>query len=94
MRRFRLNFAATIAPCAGVPPRPTHLAVDRNIAKKQYVTTVVRQSNKPQKHVQFLAGKSGAKVLLLAASAGAMPEAGDYLSLFDNNTGVLAQAFR
>ena len=55
---------------------------------------IVRQPNEPLKHVQFLAGKSGAKVLVLAASVGAVPEAGDYLSLFDYNIGVLAQAFK
>jgi cytochrome P450 len=93
-RRFRLNFAATIEPRAGVPPTPSHLAALQNIIKKQDVTAIVRQPNEPQKHVQFLAGKSGAKVLVLADSVGAVSEAGDYLSLFDYNIGVLAQAFK
>ena len=93
-RRFRLNFAATIEPRPGVPPTPSHLAGLQNIIKKQNVMAIVRQPNEPLKHVQFLAGKSGAKVLVLAASVGAVPEAGDYLSLFDYNIGVLAQAFK
>jgi hypothetical protein len=40
--------------------------------------------------VDFLAGKSGAKVLLLAANVDAVPRAQDYFSLFDYNVDVLA----
>jgi ABC-type Zn uptake system ZnuABC Zn-binding protein ZnuA len=93
-RRFRLNFAATIEPRPGVPPSPSHLTGLKKIIQKQIVTVIVRQPNEPLKHAQFLADKSGAKLLVLAASVGAVREASDYLALFDYNIGALAQAFR
>jgi zinc/manganese transport system substrate-binding protein/zinc transport system substrate-binding protein len=93
-RRFRLNFVATIEPRPGVPPPPAHLIELQKIIQNQLVRVIVRQPNEPLQHAQFLAGKSGAKLLELAASVGAVREAGDYVALFDYNIGALAQAFR
>jgi ABC-type Zn uptake system ZnuABC Zn-binding protein ZnuA len=93
-RRFRLNFVATIEPRAGVPPPPAHLIELRKIIQNQIVSVIVRQPNEPLQQAQYLAAKSGAKLLVLAASVGAVREASDYLTLFDHNIGALAQAFR
>ncbi len=93
-RRFRLNFAGHIEPRAGVPASASHLAALQKLIEKQKVTVIVRQPHEPAKNAEFLAAKSGAKIVLLAASVGAVPQAQDYLSLFDYNTGQLAQAFK
>ena len=93
-RRFRLNFAATIEPRPGVPPSPVHLAELQKIVQKQILTVIVRGPHEPLQHAQFLAGKSGAKLVVLAASVGAVPQANDYFALFDYNIGALAQVFR
>jgi zinc/manganese transport system substrate-binding protein/zinc transport system substrate-binding protein len=42
--------------------------------------------------VAFVAAKSGASVVVLAASVGALPGASDYLSLFDTDVAVLVDA--
>lgn len=93
-RRFRLNFVATIEPRPGVPPSPAHLAELLKIIQKHKVTIIVRQPQEPLKNAQFLAGKSGAKLLILAAGVGAVPQATDYIALFDYNINALAQALQ
>lgn len=93
-RRFRLNFAGYIEPRPGIPPSPSHLAGLLKLMESQQVKVIVRQPHEAAKNAEFLAGKTGAKVVLLAATVGAVPQAKDYLSLFDYNAETLAQAFR
>lgn len=89
-RRFRLNIAATIEPRAGIPPSPAHLASLVRTMQEKKIRLVVRQPFEPAKYPDFLAAKSGAKVAVLAASVGAVPEASDYFSLFDFNVKALS----
>jgi ABC-type Zn uptake system ZnuABC Zn-binding protein ZnuA len=89
-RRFRLNIAGTIEPKSGVPPSPSHLSHLLRVMNEQKVRVIVRQPFEPAKLPAFLASKGGAKVVILAASVGAVPEAGDYFALFDFNVKALA----
>ena len=93
-RRFRLNFAGYIEPRPGVPPSPSHLAALLKLMERERVGVIVRQPREPAKNAEFLASRTGARVVLLAASVGAVPQATDYLSLFDYNVETLAAAFR
>ncbi len=93
-RRFRLNFAGTIEPRPGIPPSPSHLAGLLKLMESQQVRVIVRQPHEPAKNADFLAGKTGAKVVLLATSVGAVPAAKDYLSLFDYNAETLVNAMK
>ena len=56
------------------------------------VRIVVREPHEPQRDVAFVAGKARATVVTLAASVGALPQAGDYISLFDTNVAALIAA--
>ena len=89
-RRFRLNIAGTIEPRAGIPPSPSHLASLVRTMRDKKIKLVVRQPFEPAKFPDFLAAKADAKVVVLAASVGAVPEATDYLSLFDFNVKALS----
>jgi ABC-type Zn uptake system ZnuABC Zn-binding protein ZnuA len=93
-RRFRINFAGIIEPRPGIPPSPSHLAALLKLMQSQQVRVIVRQPHEPAKNADFLARKTGAKVVLLAASVGAVPEARDYLSLFDYNAEALVNALK
>jgi ABC-type Zn uptake system ZnuABC Zn-binding protein ZnuA len=93
-RRFRLNFAGYIEPRPGVPPGPSHLAALLKLMGEQRVRVIVRQPREPAKSAEFLAGRTGAKTVLLAANVGAVPEAEDYISLFEYNVAALAAAIR
>ncbi len=91
-RRFRLDFVAFIEIKPGVPPSPSHLAGIVRTMKERGVRIVVREPHEPKRDVDFVAGKAGAKVVTLAASVGALPQAGDYIALFDTNVAALIAA--
>jgi ABC-type Zn uptake system ZnuABC Zn-binding protein ZnuA len=88
-RRFRLNLAGFIEPKPGVPPSAAHLAALIKRMQTDHIKIILRQPHEPAKNTEFLARKSGAQVVQLAASVGAVPEARDYLSLFDYNVAAL-----
>jgi zinc/manganese transport system substrate-binding protein/zinc transport system substrate-binding protein len=93
-RRFRLDFVGFIEVKPGVPPGPSHLAGLVRIMRARGVRIVVREPHEPQRDVAFVAGKAGAAVVTLAASVGALPQAGDYIALFDTNVAALLAAAR
>jgi ABC-type Zn uptake system ZnuABC Zn-binding protein ZnuA len=91
-RRFRLDFVGFIETKPGVPPSPAHLAEIVRTMRARGVRIVVREPHEPKRDVDFVAGKSGASVVTLAAAVGALPEAGDYIALFDANVAALTAA--
>ena len=93
-RRFRLDFIGFIEIKPGVPPSPSHLAGLVRTMRARNVRIVVREPHEPQRDVAFVAGKAGAAVVTLAASVGALPQAGDYIALFDTNVAALLAAAR
>jgi zinc/manganese transport system substrate-binding protein/zinc transport system substrate-binding protein len=90
-RRFRLHFAGSIEPRPGVPPAPAHLA---SLARLPGLKAIVRAPHETVRDAQFIATKTGAPVVILASSVGAVPEARDYLSLIDYNVRTLSAAIR
>jgi ABC-type Zn uptake system ZnuABC Zn-binding protein ZnuA len=91
-RRFRLDFVAFIEVKPGVPPSPSHLAGIVRTMRTRGIRIVVREPHEPKRDVEFVAGKTGAKVVTLAASVGALPQADDYIALFDANVAALIAA--
>jgi ABC-type Zn uptake system ZnuABC Zn-binding protein ZnuA len=91
-RRFRLDFAAFIETKPGVPPSPSHLAGIIEMMRARGVRLVVREPHEPERDVAFVAAKANAAVVTLAASVGALPNASDYISLFDANVDALTKA--
>jgi ABC-type Zn uptake system ZnuABC Zn-binding protein ZnuA len=91
-RRFRLDFVAFIEVKPGVPPSPSHLAGIVRTMRARGIRIVVREPHEPKRDVEFVAAKAGAKVVTLAASVGALPQADDYIALFDANVAALTAA--
>jgi len=91
-RRFHLDLVGFIETKPGVPPSPAHLAGIVKTMRERGVRIVVREPHEPERDVAFVASKAGASVVKLAASVGALPEAGDYISLFDVNVEALKSA--
>ena len=91
-RRFRLDFVGFIETKPGVPPSPAHLAGILRTMRARGVRIVMREPHEPKRDVDFVASKAGAKVVTLAASVGALPQAADYLALFDANVEALIAA--
>ncbi len=84
-RRFRLRFVGVIEARPGVPPSPAHLASLVDKARAAKVGFVVREPYEPQRDADFIASRSGAKVVTLSSTGP------DYLSLIDYNVRQLAQ---
>jgi ABC-type Zn uptake system ZnuABC Zn-binding protein ZnuA len=91
-RRFRLDFVGFIEIKPGVPPSPSHLAGIVETMRARGARIVVREPHEPERDVSFVANKAGASVVTLAASVGALPQTGDYISLFDANVETLTSA--
>ena len=91
-RRFRLNFAGSIEVKPGIPPSPAHLSSLLRSMRDQNIGLIVKQPFEAEKYPAFLAAKGGGKVIVLAASVGALPETSDYFALFDYNVNTLVVA--
>jgi len=91
-RRFRLDFVGFIETKPGVPPSPSHLAGIVQTMRARGVHIVVREPHEPERDVAFVASKTGASVVTLAASVGALTRTGDYISLFDADVEALTSA--
>lgn len=91
-RRFRLDFVGFIETKPGVPPSPAHLAGIVKTMRARAVRIVVREPQEPERDVAFVASKTGASIVKLAASVGALPRTDDYISLFDANIKALTSA--
>jgi ABC-type Zn uptake system ZnuABC Zn-binding protein ZnuA len=91
-RRFRLEFIGTVEPKPGVPPSPAHLASLIGMMNARGARIIVRQPHEPTKDAAFVAQRTGGLVAVLAASVGALPNADDYVSLFDVNVAALRAA--
>jgi ABC-type Zn uptake system ZnuABC Zn-binding protein ZnuA len=91
-RRFRLHVIGFIETRPGVPPSPSHLAAIVRDMRARGSGIVVREPHEPERDVAFVAGRTGAHVVTLAASVGALPRADDYISLFDVNVEALTSA--
>ena len=91
-RRFRLEFVGFIEIKPGVPPAPSHLARVIADMKARGVRIVIREPHEPERDVAFVAARTGASVVILGTSVGALPRANDYISMFDANVEALASA--
>ena len=91
-RRFRLDIVDVIEIKEGVAPSPARLAKLASIMREQKVRVILHEPFEPDEASQLLARRTGAAVLKLASSVRSLPQATDYLALFDYNVGLLARA--
>ncbi|MBI2959349.1 MAG: zinc ABC transporter substrate-binding protein [Betaproteobacteria bacterium] len=92
-RRFRLQVAGTIELRPGVPAGPAHLAALLQQMRERSVAVIVRQPHEPERSARFLADRTGARIAVLAGSVQSVPQASDFIALFDYNVAALAAAF-
>jgi ABC-type Zn uptake system ZnuABC Zn-binding protein ZnuA len=91
-RRFRLDLVDVIESKEGVAPSPARLAKLASIIREQKVRVILHESFEPDDASQLLARRSSAVVIKLAPSVGSLPEATDYVSLFEYDVATLARA--
>jgi ABC-type Zn uptake system ZnuABC Zn-binding protein ZnuA len=91
-RRFRLDLVDVIETKEGVAPSPARLAKLAAVMRGQNIRVIMQEPYEPDEASRLLSRHSGATVLKLAPSVGSVPEAADYLSLFDHDVSMLARA--
>lgn len=91
-RRFRLKIIDFIEPRPGIPPSPSHLTKLLREMKDEHVPVVIQELYESDRVPRLLSTRTGAEVVTLVSSVGAIPEVPDYLSLFDYNVHALATA--
>jgi ABC-type Zn uptake system ZnuABC Zn-binding protein ZnuA len=91
-RRFRLDVVDVIETKEGVAPSPARLAKLAAVMRDQKVRVILQEPFEPDETAQLLARRTSAAVVKLAPLVGSLPEAADYLSLFDTDIGRLAGA--
>lgn len=81
--RFGFNVVEELEPKPGLEPTPSHLAAVVREATANHVKVIMQETFYSQKHAQFVASRTGAKVAVIPLSVGHSPGARDYISLFD-----------
>jgi zinc/manganese transport system substrate-binding protein len=88
----KMNIVGFMEPKPGVPPSPAHLAGLIQTMKRTGAKVIVMEPFYDRKTADFVAGKTGAKVLILPPSVGGVKGVGDYLSVMDYDIKQLAAA--
>ncbi len=92
LKRFRLTAAGYIEPKPGIPPTPSHTVEIINMMREKKVPVILMEPYFDDKTPKAVAEKSGAKLLRFIPSVGGVPEAKDYIALFDYDVKLLADA--
>jgi zinc/manganese transport system substrate-binding protein len=88
----KMNIVGFMEPKPGVPPSPAHLAGLIQTMKRTGAKVIVMEPFYDRKTADFVAAKTGAKVLILPPSVGGVKGVGDYLSVMDYDIKQLAAA--
>lgn len=89
-----MNITGFIEPKPGVPPSPAHLAGLIQAMKRAGAKGIVMEPFYTRKTADFVASKSGAKVLVLPSSVSGVKGVDDYIALIRHNVTQLAAAVR
>ncbi len=92
--RFGIEVVGFMEPKPGVPPTTRHLTELIKMMQAEKVKLILASPFFDPRHAQFLAGKTGARIVEMAHQVGARPGAGDYLGMTDYNVRQLASALK
>lgn len=82
--RFGLEVAAELEPKPGIEPGPAHLAEVVSRIQQQQVKFLLMEPFYTRKSPDWVAEKTGIKVVEVANSVGGQPEASDYIAMVDH----------
>ncbi len=92
LKRFKLVAAGYVEPKPGIPPSPSHTVELINMMIEKKIPIILMEPYFDQKTPKAVADKTGATLLTFIPSVGGVPEAKDYVSLFDYDVKLLAGA--
>jgi ABC-type Zn uptake system ZnuABC Zn-binding protein ZnuA len=93
-RAFGFVEAGVIEDRPGVPPSPQHLASLIRAMREQKVKAILHESWYPTDVTSRIARETGAKMVVVAQSPGAVKGTEDYIAHLDHVVGALAAALR
>lgn len=82
--RFGLLSDIQLEPKPGIPPSAKHLAEVVATVKEQNVKVLLQEPFYNTKAAEFVASRTGAKLVVVASMTGGSPEATSYLGMLDN----------
>jgi ABC-type Zn uptake system ZnuABC Zn-binding protein ZnuA len=89
-----MNIVGFMEPKPGVPPSPSHLAGLILTMQRTHAKVIVMEPFYDKKTADFVASKTGAKVLVLPPSVGGIKGVGDYIALMQYDIAQLATALQ
>ena len=92
LKRFRLKAAGYIEPKPGIPPSPAHTVELINLMNARKVPVILMEPYFDERSPRSVAQKTGATLLRFVPSVGGVPQAKDYIALFDYDVKMLADA--
>jgi zinc/manganese transport system substrate-binding protein len=91
-KAFGLVVAGHIEPKPGIPPTPAHTLQIIRLIQGEKIKAILVEPYVDTKTARFIAGKTGATVVVAYPSVGGTPATPDYFALFDVNLDALAKA--
>jgi zinc/manganese transport system substrate-binding protein len=91
-RRFGVRPVATLEPFPGIAPTTRHLAEVVAEMERDHVDLILSSAYFDPRHANWVAERTGAKIVPLAHQAGSREGTGDYLAAIDYNVRSLANA--
>ncbi len=89
-----MNIVGFMEPKPGVPPSPSHLAGLIATMKQTGAKVIVMEPYYDRRTADFVAGKTGAQVLVLPPSVGGAKGLDDYIAVIRHDVQTLAAALR
>ena len=90
LKRFKLVAAGYIEPKPGIPPSPAHTVELINMMIEKKIPVILMEPYFDSKTPKAVSDKTGATLLTFIPSVGGVPEAKDYVALFDYDVKLLA----
>ncbi len=94
VRHFGLVVVDHVEPKPGIPPSPSHTLEVINEIKDQKLKVMIMEPYFDRKTPDFIADRTGAKVVVMYPSVGGKAELDDYFKLFDYNIDQLMKALK
>jgi zinc/manganese transport system substrate-binding protein len=91
-KHFHLEVVGYVEPKPGVPPTPSHTVELINMMIQKKIPVILMEPYFDQKTPKAVAEKTGATLVTFIPSVGGVPDAKDYVSLFDYDVRLLAGA--
>jgi zinc/manganese transport system substrate-binding protein len=92
LKRFQLKAAGYIEPKPGIPPSPSHTVEIINLMNTRKIGVILMEPYFDERTPRSVAQKTGATLLRFIPSVGGVPDARDYIALFDYDVKILADA--